>query len=107
MGARLVAVAVGIWLMLAPAALGYGDPGATNDRISGPIIGGFAFVAIWEVVRPLRWATLPFGAWLVLAPLVLGYGHLVAGVNSVACGAAVVLSAPLGARTGQDRKSVV
>jgi hypothetical protein len=67
--ARVVAVAAGIWLMAAPAVLGYTDTtAADNDRIVGPIAGALAFVACWQVVSALRWATVPLGAWLVLAP---------------------------------------
>lgn len=84
--ARLVAVAAGVWLMFAPAVLGYEGVAENNDRIFGPIGAAFAFVAIWEVMRPLRWATLPVGIWLVAAPLVLGYDDTGAIVSSVAAG---------------------
>lgn len=73
MWARLLAVAAGLWLMAAPAVLGYGTPAATSDRIAGPIGAAFAFVALWAITRALRWVQVPVGAWLVLAPLVLGY----------------------------------
>ena len=100
--ARLVAIAAGVWLMFSPAVLGYGDPAAVNDRIFGPIGASFAFVAIWEVVRSLRWGTLPVGAWLVLAPFVLGYSSTDAIVSSVVAGIAMALSALLG---GEIRES--
>lgn len=93
---RLAAVAVGIWLMAAPAVLGYGGSAADNDRTTGPIIGCLAFVAIWPVVRTLRWATLPFGAWLLVAPLVLGYDDGLASVNSVVCGVLTMAAALFG-----------
>lgn len=91
--ARVIGVAAGIWLMFAPAVLGYGDPAAANDRIFGPIVGSLAFIAIWEVARPLRWGTLPFGMWLLLAPFVLGYQDLGAVVSSVIAGVLIVSSA--------------
>lgn len=97
--ARLVAVSAGIWLMFAPAVLGYGDPAAVNDRIFGPIGASFAFVAIWEVLRPLRWGALPAGAWLVLAPLILGYDTTGAIVSSVAAGMVMAVSAFFGGAT--------
>jgi hypothetical protein len=84
--ARLVAIVVGIWLMFAPAVLGYEGVAADNDRIFGPIGAAAAFVAIWEVLRALRWVTLPVGIWLVAAPLVLGYDDTAAIVSSVAAG---------------------
>jgi hypothetical protein len=46
---RLVTVLCGIWLMLSPAVLGYGGAAENNDRLIGPIVASFAFVAIWEV----------------------------------------------------------
>jgi SPW repeat len=98
--ARFVAMVAGIWLMFAPAVLGYGDPAASNDRIFGPIGAAFAFVAVWEVVRPLRWATLPVGLWLILAPFVLGYSSA-ASVSTVVAGLAMVVTAPLGGKTRQ------
>lgn len=87
LAARLTQAAIGVWLIAAPDVLGYGDPAEANDRIFGPIAGGFAFVAAWEVVRSLRWAVLPVAAWLMVAPLVLWYGDASAVVNSVAAGA--------------------
>jgi len=90
--ARLVAVAAGVWLMFAPAVLDYGGAAEQNDRIFGPIGASIAFVAIWEVVRALRWGTLPVGIWLVVAPLVLGYGDAGAIVSSIAAGLVMATS---------------
>ena len=96
--ARLAAVAAGVWLMFAPAVLGYEGVAENNDRIFGPIGAAFAFVAIWEVLRPQRWATLPVGIWLVAAPLVLGYDDTGAVISSVAAGAVMAGSAFFGGR---------
>lgn len=81
----ILSAAIGLWLMAAPAVLGYGDPAATSDRIAGPVAATFGIIAIWDVVRPMLRLNLPFGAWLVLAPWALGFG-LAATVNSLACG---------------------
>jgi hypothetical protein len=94
--ARIGAVAAGVWLMFAPAVLAYGDPAAANDRIFGPLGASLAFVAIWEVTRPLRWATLPVGVWLLAAPFVLGYDHTGALISSIAAGVVMAGTAPLG-----------
>lgn len=94
--ARLVAVAAGVWLMFAPAVLGYGDPAAANDRIFGPLGASFAFVAIWAVTRPLRWATLPIGLWLVAAPFLLGYDDTAAVISSVTAGVLMAGTTPFG-----------
>jgi len=97
---RIASVAAGVWLMAAPAVLGYGDPARTADRIVGPLTAAVAFVAIWEVMRGLRWGTLPFGVWLVGAPWILGYGDR-ASANSVLAGLVLVALAFIGGRTRQ------
>ena len=94
--ARLAAVVAGIWLMAAPAVLGYGGTAADNDRIIGPIAGAFAFVACWEILMAMRWATVPFGVWLLVAPFVLGYDDTAAMISSVASGLVIVATAPVG-----------
>jgi hypothetical protein len=45
---------VGMWLMAAPAILGYGGTAATNDWIIGPRAATIAAVAASEVLRSLR-----------------------------------------------------
>jgi len=94
--ARLAAVVAGVWLMFAPAVLSYGGVAENNDRTFGPIGASLAFVAIWEVLRPLRWGTLPVGLWLVAAPLVLTYDDTGAIVSSVLAGLVMAASAFFG-----------
>lgn len=65
---RICNVILGLWLMAAPAVLGYGGAAHANDRIVGPLVLSFAFIAISEVTRSLRWANLPLGIWLLIAP---------------------------------------
>ena len=73
MWARLINFFLGLWLMAAPALLGYmGTPAEVNDRIVGPLVASFAFVAIWEITRGLRWLNLGLGLWLAAAPFLLG-----------------------------------
>lgn len=91
MWARLANTAVGIWLMAAPAVLGYGGPAATNDRIVGPLAATFAIVAIWETTRALRWLNLALGLWLLAAPWLLGGYAGDAVLNSLAAGALLAL----------------
>ena len=92
--ARSAVVLIGVWLEAASAVLGYGMPAANVDRVLGPVAGGIAFVAIWAVAHPIRWATVPVGAMLVLAPA-LGY-PLEAAVSSVLSGLAVMALAFVG-----------
>lgn len=86
--ARLAASALGIWLMAAPWVLGYLPPARHNDSIVGPLIVSFAFVAVWEVTRGLRWLTVPLGLWLLVAPWILG-APPAATINEMLVGAAV------------------
>jgi hypothetical protein len=95
MWAQVVSALLGVWLMAAPAALGYGDPARTNDRIVGPIVASLAVVAIWEVTRGLRWVNVVCAAWLLVAPWVLGEGTT-AAVNSVAVGSLLLALAFVG-----------
>jgi hypothetical protein len=92
---QIVNTLVGVWLMAAPSILGYADPARTNDRIVGPLVVSFAFVAIWEVTRGLRWVNLAFGVWLVVVPWLLGYDR-VAAMNSVIGGVVVAFHATRG-----------
>lgn len=85
--ARLVTVCLGIWLMAAPAVLGYTGTAADVHRVLGPIAGGAAFVAIAQAVHMLRWVCVPVGALLVIAP-VLGF-PADAAVNSIGTGLAI------------------
>ena len=82
---RLINAALGLWLMVAPAVLDYGDPARANDRIAGPLAASVAVIAIWEVARPLRWLNVALGLWLLAAPWLLGY-PAVAALNSTAVG---------------------
>ena len=91
MWARLANTAVGLWLMAAPAVLGYSGAAATNDRIVGPLAATFAIVAIWEVTRALRWANLALGLWMLAAPWLLGGYPAEATAGSMAAGALLAL----------------
>lgn len=85
MWARIANALLGIWLMAAPAVLGYGPPASTSDRIVGPIAAAMAVIALWQVTRPLRWVNLALGLWLLAAPWLLGYG-VAATANSTVVG---------------------
>lgn len=89
MWARIATITCGIWLMAAPAILGYDGLAAVNHRVIGPLVASFAAIAIWEVTRPLRWLGVPLGLWLMVAPLLLGYGDT-GRLNGLAVGVIVV-----------------
>jgi hypothetical protein len=89
MWARILNTGLGLWLMAAPAVLGFTDsPAATNHRIVGPLVVTFAFVAIWQVTRALRRINLASGLWLLAAPWIFGF-PTDATVNAMVCGAAI------------------
>lgn len=58
----------GLWLIIAPAALGYGDPSATLDRIIGPIIVAIALIAMREATRKVQYLNIMLGLVLLILP---------------------------------------
>lgn len=101
MVARLASAALGVWLMAAPAVLGYGDPARTADRIAGPVVFALGFVGAWPVMRSLRRAELVAGVWLVLAPWVLGY-NAVPFINGSIAGLLLAALSFAGGETGRS-----
>ncbi len=92
--ARWLSAALGVWLMAAPAVIGYSGAADTSDRIAGPLIASVSICAAWAVLAGLRWLNLGFASWLVLAPWVLR-SPVDAAINSVAVGLALAaLSLP-------------
>jgi hypothetical protein len=85
MWAQLLGALLGVWLMAAPAVLGYGAPAATVDRIAGPLAAMLGVVAASEVTRGVRRANLLVGLWLLAAPWLLGY-PAAATLNSILVG---------------------
>ncbi len=92
MWARILNAALGIWLMAAPAVLGYGGLAADLCRIVGPVAAACAIIAINEATRPMRWANLVLGAGLVVLPWVLGF-PTGAAVNCAAVGVLFIVCA--------------
>jgi uncharacterized membrane protein len=64
----LFSLAVGGWLMLAPAILGHAGGAADSDHLVGALAVTVAAIALAEVARPLRYLNLGFALWLLLAP---------------------------------------
>ena len=87
--AQVVSMFLGLWLMAAPAVLGYGGRLADAHRILGPLAAAFALMAVWGHMRPLRWMNVLLGALVVLAPFVVGVGTVVLA-NSVVVGLLLV-----------------
>lgn len=90
MWGQIINAILGIWLMVAPAVLGFDKIIADNDNIVGPIITTFAITAIFDSTRPVRKFNIPLGIWLLLAPWVLSYEPTLAIINDMAVGALVI-----------------
>ncbi|HVK63197.1 MAG TPA: SPW repeat protein [Polyangium sp.] len=94
---RWINIVLGIWLLIAPAALGYVDVhAANNDRLLGILIAASAIVALWA--PKARFVNVVLGAWLIIAPFVLGYFGKNAVANDIVLGIAVAAFAFLPSR---------
>jgi hypothetical protein len=91
MWAQIINTALGIWLMAAPAVLGFGGAADTNNRIVGPIAATFAVIAVWECTRGTRWVNVAAGLWLLIAPWVLGYDELAPRIDDRIVGGLLIL----------------
>ena len=94
---------LGLWLMVAPAVLGYDEPLSTVHRIIGPMVAAVGIVALWGHLHALsRWLHPPLGVLLVIVPPlldVLGAGiGTVPFVNSLVVGPALLVLGVLGGR---------
>lgn len=86
----IASVAIGIWLMFAPALLGYENSIADSDHVMGALVITFSVIAIGEIVRTLRFLNIITGLWIMLAPFILG-GTSAAMINGVGCGLLLVI----------------
>lgn len=90
MRSRILSALLGVWLMAAPAILGYSGAASISDRVVGPLVAATAIIAIWEVTRPIRWLGVPLGLWLLVAPASF-HSPSPAVVNSAIVGTALVV----------------
>jgi hypothetical protein len=63
-----VSMALGVWLMFAPALFGTSGTMADSDHVVGALVLTIAAISTAEVVRALRLVNLLFAAWLLIAP---------------------------------------
>lgn len=88
--AHVVVAALGIWMMIAPAAFGYTQqPMEFNDRIVGTLVATFAIIAWWECTRSLRYANVVLGIYLALSALLIFDYPNGATINAVVVGLAM------------------
>lgn len=88
--ARVVAAALGVWMMAAPSIYEHSDIASALARIIGPLIASVAIIAITESTRPLRHANLGLGLALAISIPIAG-ASVAAVVNAVIVGIAVAL----------------
>jgi uncharacterized membrane protein len=93
----LVSIALGVWLLFAPAVLGSSGRASDSDRLLGALVVTFTAVAVAEVGRPVRFLNILFGAWVVVAPFLLAGFTPAAFVSGIVAGfALIILSFPSG-----------
>jgi hypothetical protein len=97
MTAALAGAVLGVWLMAAPAVLGYGGASADNHRIVGPLAAAVGIVAASGSLRSLRWVNLPLGLWLLASPALLA-SPSAAAVQSLLCGGLLAFLSTVGGR---------
>ena len=88
-------IIAGIWLIIAPFVLAYGNETArVNDIVLGAVIGVLALIrtlapnagTVW-----LSWLNAIFGIWLIIAPFVLAYAGATARTNDIILGIIVLI----------------
>jgi hypothetical protein len=67
----LLAAALGVWLMAAPAALGISGAAADSHYVAGALVVTWAVIAFGEVARPARLLNIPMGIAIAGAPWLL------------------------------------
>lgn len=67
MWAQAICFLLGVWLTMAPDILGYGGKSGIHDHILGPLVASFGFIALWELLRPVRWVNVFLGIWLIFS----------------------------------------
>lgn len=93
----VASAAIGLWLMLAPAVLGFEGQAAASDNLVGALIVTVAVISTAEVIRAFRLLDVLFGVWLLVAPWVLVGASLESSASDVLCGLGLmVLTVPRG-----------
>jgi hypothetical protein len=89
MWAQVLACVLGIWLMIAPAVIGYSGAPAQLDYIMGPVAASIGYIAASEILRGLRYLNIITGAALLAIPLILSFAGP-ATICNLATGAALI-----------------
>lgn len=92
-----LSVAVGLWLMFAPAILGSEGRAAASDNLVGALIVTVAVISTAEVIRAFRFVNVLFAVWLLIAPWVLVGASATGRWSDMIAGIAVfILTLPRG-----------
>jgi len=73
---HLVGVAIGLWLMASPAAIGFAGYARADMRITGPIVVVLSVLAIWPATRWFARLNAFAGGWMMIGPILLQAEHL-------------------------------
>lgn len=106
----LVTVAIGAFVMLAPALLGFDGAIASSHHLTGALVLSAAVVAMSEVARPLRFVNIVFGLWIMAAPWVLSAPQAAVWEGAAVGILLILLSLPRGkikSRRGNFDKYIV
>lgn len=71
MGARLINLFVGVWLMISPDVFNWTIQQANHQYLVGPLIIAIAIIALSEATRNVRYGNTALGVWLIVSPWVL------------------------------------
>ncbi|HEX5476085.1 MAG TPA: SPW repeat protein [Vicinamibacterales bacterium] len=88
---------LGLWLIVAPFAMGFGVMRgvAANDVVFGILIAVFALWSLTSLVPPpaVSWLVAIFGLWVLISPAALAYGGIsvVASRTNVVTGVIVLI----------------
>lgn len=91
---QLLLAAAGLWLLVAPFALGAAGPALGNDLVVGAAL---LLLTLFRTLAPRfqqagSWLVPGLGGWLMVAPLLLAYQHVGAIVNDVVVGLVVLVT---------------
>lgn len=92
-----VSAVLGVWLMVAPAALGLVGPAADAHHLTGALVVTVSVIATAELARAGRLVNAAAGLWIAVVPWLLSGAPSSARWLGIAVGAAlVVLALPRG-----------
>lgn len=91
MWAMIATALIGVWMILAPDALGYADTlAAYLDRVLGPLLTAFATLALFDWLAGLRWICVVMGLAILISPVWYGAEPPSAAASSMIAGLLVV-----------------